>query len=170
VPNQEHEREREREIKQIATGTYPQPRGWTTPSSSWRPPGWWRWPPVMISPSDRVPEQGSRWYFFGIEACGGVVEVLGLFLGVSLYIGFFSIGITQKGATRAPQGNSTQPPHGTPCCLVSSSWGFLSFHEASGVSYVPKKSSIFLGSIQELLFLHKKQHHGSSAENSVSPG
>ena len=35
VPNQEHERE----IKHIATGTYPQPRGRTTPSSSWRPPG-----------------------------------------------------------------------------------------------------------------------------------
>ena len=49
-------REREREIKHIATSTYSQPRGWTTPSSSWRPPGWWRWPPVMISPSDRVPE------------------------------------------------------------------------------------------------------------------
>ena len=42
VPNQQHERERE--IKHIATGTYPQPRGWTTPSSSWRAPRWWRWP------------------------------------------------------------------------------------------------------------------------------
>ena len=30
---------REREIKHIATGTYPQPRGRTTPSSSWRAPG-----------------------------------------------------------------------------------------------------------------------------------
>ena len=31
-------REREREIKHIATSTNPQPRGWTTPSSSWWPP------------------------------------------------------------------------------------------------------------------------------------
>src|SRR5215216_3888666 len=31
--SQEHERERE--IKHIATGRNPQPRGWTTPSSSW---------------------------------------------------------------------------------------------------------------------------------------
>ena len=30
MPNQEHKREREREIKHIATGTYPQPQGWTT--------------------------------------------------------------------------------------------------------------------------------------------
>ena len=37
VTSQEHERERE--IKHIATGTNPQPRGWTTPSSSWWPPG-----------------------------------------------------------------------------------------------------------------------------------
>ena len=30
---------RDREIKHIATGTNPQPRGWATPSSSWWPPG-----------------------------------------------------------------------------------------------------------------------------------
>src|SRR3954470_6685701 len=33
------ERERERENKHIDTGTNPQPRGWTTPSSSWWPLG-----------------------------------------------------------------------------------------------------------------------------------
>ena len=32
-------RTQEREIKHIATGTYPQSRGWTTPSSSWRMSG-----------------------------------------------------------------------------------------------------------------------------------
>ena len=41
---------REREIKHIATGTYPQPRGRTTPSSSWRAPRWWRWPPERDFP------------------------------------------------------------------------------------------------------------------------
>ena len=46
--------EHEREIKHITTVTTPQPRGWTTPSSSWWPYGSWRWPPVMISPSGRV--------------------------------------------------------------------------------------------------------------------
>ena len=63
--------EREREIKHIATATYPQPRGWTTPSSSWRAPGWWRWPPVRDSPSGRVPEQGPDWFLVATEACGG---------------------------------------------------------------------------------------------------
>ena len=48
----------EREIKHIATGANPLPRGWTTPSSSWRPPGWWRWPPVMPSPLRQGAEKG----------------------------------------------------------------------------------------------------------------
>ena len=62
-------REREREIKHIATGTNPQPRGWTTPSSSWWPPGWWRCPPVMISPSGRVPERAPERFLVATEAC-----------------------------------------------------------------------------------------------------
>jgi hypothetical protein len=70
-------REREREIKHIASGTNPQPRGWTTPSSSWRQPGWWRWPPVMLPPSGKVPKKGCRWDHGGTEACGGVKTHLG---------------------------------------------------------------------------------------------
>ena len=61
----EREREREREIKYIATGTYPQPRGWTTPSSSWRAPGWWRWPPVRDPPLRQGAGIGSRLVFGG---------------------------------------------------------------------------------------------------------
>jgi hypothetical protein len=58
VVHQDHakSRTREREIKHIATGTYPQPRGWTTPASSWKQRGWWRWPPVMTS----TPPAGCR--------------------------------------------------------------------------------------------------------------
>ena len=61
---------RERDIKHIANGTNPHLRGWTTPSSSWWPPGWWRWPPVMISPSGRVPERGLDWFSVATEPCG----------------------------------------------------------------------------------------------------
>jgi len=68
---------REREIKHIATGTNPQPRGWTTPSSSWWLPGWWRWPPEMIPPSGRVPEQGLDWFSVATEPCGGETSGLG---------------------------------------------------------------------------------------------
>ena len=38
-----------------------------------------------------------------------------------------------------------------------------------GSLLVQKKSSKSFVQFRELLFLHKKQHHGSSAENSVSP-
>ena len=101
MPNQEHERERE--IKHKATGTNPQPRGWTTPSLIRWPPGWWRWPPVMISPTCRVPERAPNWFFMATEACGGGTSDLGLFLMVSLFIGFFGVGITRRWASRWAQ-------------------------------------------------------------------
>jgi hypothetical protein len=53
---------------------------------------------------------------------------------------------------------------------VLTSFTFWSSHEASSASFVPKKSSKSFVAFGELLFLHKKQHHGSSAENSVSLG
>ena len=64
----------------------------------------------MTPPSGRVPEQGSRWYFFGTEACGGDGEVLGLFLRVSLFIGFFSVGITRRWAKMGPRGTTALLP------------------------------------------------------------
>jgi hypothetical protein len=95
---------REGEIKHIATGTYPQPRGWTTPSSSWRLPRWWRWPSVMVSPSGRVPEQAPDWFFVATEACGGVTSDLGLFLEVLVFIGGVGVGDKSRGPTRRQQG------------------------------------------------------------------
>ena len=71
------EHEREREIKHIATGTYPQPRGWTTPFSSWRAPGWWRWPPVKDPTSGRVPGRAPERFLVAIEPCGGRTSDLG---------------------------------------------------------------------------------------------
>ena len=100
MPNQEHERERERERERDQTHSY-----WYIPLA----------PRVNYSlfvmetiemmtmasgddcPSSKVPEQGSRWYFEGIEACGGVVQNLGLFLGVSLFIGFSALDSRQGG-------------------------------------------------------------------------
>ena len=97
-------RTRERERDQThGTGTYPQPRGWTTPSSSWWPPGWWRWPPVMVSPSSRVPERAPNWVFVATKACGGGTPDRGFFWGVSVFIGIYGGGITLVGPTRRSQ-------------------------------------------------------------------
>jgi hypothetical protein len=166
MPTQEHDRERE--IKHIATGTNPQPGGWTTPSSSWWPPGWWRWIPVMISPFGRVPEQGLDWFFVATEACDGGTSNVGLFLGVSVFIGFFSISFTRRWASRGP------PP--TRVCRGVARLGVLWVERGLWWFFAPlflfssKKSSKSFVQFWELLFLHKKQHHGSSTENSVSPG
>ena len=43
----------------------------------------------MISPSGRVPEWGLDWFLVATGPCGGETSDLGLFLMVSLFIGFF---------------------------------------------------------------------------------
>ena len=52
------------------------------------------------SPSDRVPEQGPNWFFVATEACGGGTPDLGLFLGVSIFIGIFGVRNKSGGSTR----------------------------------------------------------------------
>src|SRR3989337_445361 len=45
----------------------------------------------MIPPSGRVPKQGPDWFLVATEACGGGTPDLGLFLGVSVFIGIFGV-------------------------------------------------------------------------------
>ena len=59
---------------------------------------------------------------------------------------------------------------GTPWWVMATSWLFWPSHEASSASFLPKNSSKSFAAFGELWFLHKKQHHVSSAENRVSPG
>ena len=39
--------------------------------------GWWRWPPEMIPPFDRVPERGLDWFSVAREPCGSGTSDLG---------------------------------------------------------------------------------------------
>ena len=52
------------------------------------------------SPSGRVPERGLDWFLMATELCGGGTSDLGLFLMVSLFIGFFGVGFTRRWASR----------------------------------------------------------------------
>ena len=51
-------------------------------------------------PSGRVPERGLDWFFVAIEVCSGGTSNLGLFLGVSVFIGFFGVGFKRRWASR----------------------------------------------------------------------
>ena len=54
----------------------------------------------MDPPSGRVPEQGPDWVLVATEACGGETPDLGFFLGVSVFIGIFGVGLTSGGGLR----------------------------------------------------------------------
>ena len=58
----------------------------------------------MVSGDDLPLRQGagmgSRLFFMATEACGGGSSDLGLFLMVSLFIGFFHVEITRRWASR----------------------------------------------------------------------
>ena len=70
------------------------------------------------------------------------------------------VATTHKGAPRG----------GAPWCLLGSRGPPLVVLCSIIFSFLPKKSSKSFIQFRELLFQHKKQHQGSSAENSASPG
>ena len=74
--------------------------------------------------SGRVPEQGPDWFLVAteacgdgtpdwflvaIEACGGRTPDLGLFLGVSVFIGISGIGLTSGGSPSHPRDRGPRP-------------------------------------------------------------
>ena len=59
--------------------------------------GWWKWPPMKISPSSRVPERGLDWF---LEDCGGGTSDLGLPQGFLEYLGIYS---AKRGCGRPPR-------------------------------------------------------------------
>ena len=60
-------------------------------------------------PSGRVPEQGPDWFLVATEACGGGTPDLGLFLGVSIFIGIFGVENKSGGSPGCPRGREARP-------------------------------------------------------------
>ena len=58
----------------------------------------------MVSPSDRVPEQGPDWLLVATEACGGGNLDLGSVLEVWEYIRGVGVGNKSGGSPRWPRG------------------------------------------------------------------
>ena len=68
----------------------------------------------MGSPSGRVPEQGPDWFLVTREACGGGTPDLGSFLEVSVFIGFFGVGLTSGGVFGLSTRQGSTPRGGAP--------------------------------------------------------
>ena len=127
-------RTREREIKHIATGTYPQPRGWTTPSSLWRASRWWRWPLERDSPLRQGARTGLDLFSVAMEASGG--ETPDLFCS-SKFLGYMGIYRRKKyvgGSPGCPRGRGARPggwarphPRGQPETLLAQLFYSMAF-------------------------------------------
>ena len=103
------------------------------------------------------------------EACGGETPDLGYFLEVWGFIEEVGVENKSGGPTESPRGwghargGGTLHPlgaHGLP----NGSFSFQYF------LYFPKKISVDFQRIPRTFISAQKQQHGSSAENSVSPG
>ena len=74
----------------------------------------------MDPPSGRVPEQGPNWFLVATEACGGGTPDLGFFLGVSVFIGIFGVGLTSGGSPSRPRDRGA--PRGVGLSLRPRGW------------------------------------------------
>ena len=92
----------------------------------------------MVSPSGRVPERAPDWFFVAIEACGGGTPDLGFFLGVSVFIGIFGVGLTSGGVSESSTRVEGAPyPLGSPSYLVDGSGLFWPKYFTLGASFGP---------------------------------
>ena len=137
MPNQEHERERE--IKHIATGTYPQPRGGDYSLLVMESTEMMKMATGEGFPSGRVPERAPESFLVATEACGGGTPDLSCSSMVLGYMGIYRRKKSVGGASRCPRDWRARPGGvGTPPYLVASStlpWLAL---QVPGIASVPK--------------------------------
>ena len=75
----------------------------------------------MDPPSGRVLEQGLDLFLVATKACGGGTPDLGFFLGVSVFIGIFGVGLTSWGSPSHPRDRGRAQGVGRAPTLVPSS-------------------------------------------------
>ena len=63
----------------------------------------------MVSPFDRVLEQGPDWFLVPTEACSGGTPDLGYVLEVSVYIRGFGVENKSGGSPGCPRGREVRP-------------------------------------------------------------
>ena len=95
------------------------------------------------------------------EVCGGGTSDLGYFLEVWVFIGVVGVENKSGGPTGSPRGTGARP-RGMGAPSGNSSFQYF--------LYFLEKFFIDFHRILRTFISAQKQHHDSSAENSVSPG
>ena len=124
----------------------------------------------MDSPSGRVPEQAPERFLVATEACGGGTSDRGYFLEVSVFIGEDGVENKSGGPTGRPRGTGARQGGGRSPTLMGPTGLPFDRFLFQYFSYFLEKFSIDFLCIPRTFISEQKQHHGSSAENSVSPG
>ena len=105
------------------------------------------------------------------EACGGGTSDLGYFLEVWVFIGEVGVENKSGGPTGSPRRTGARPRGvGTPSTLVGPTGLPSSNSLFHYFLYFLEKFSVDFQRILRTFISAQKQHHGNSAENSVSPG
>ena len=123
----------------------------------------------MDSPSGRVPERAPDWFFVATEACGGRTPDLSSVMGFLGFIGVVGVGFTSRGPTGSPRGRGRALGVEAPSTLVVASGLSSGSFLLQYFLYFPKIFPVDFQRIPRTFISAQKQHHGSSAENSVSP-
>ena len=114
--------------------------------------------------------EGLDWFFVAKEAYGGRTPNLSSVLGFLGFIGRVGVGFTLGGPTRRSQGRVARPRgEGVPPLVVALGLFFRIFF-LQYFLYFPEKFSVNFQLVSRTFISAQKQHHGSSAKNSVSPG
>ena len=122
-------------------------------------------------PSGRVPEQGPDWFLVATEASRGGTPDIGYFLEVCGFVGEVGVGNKSGGPMGSPRGTGERPREVGAASTLVGPMGLPSGNSSfQYFLYFPEKISIDFQHIPRTFISAQKQHHGSSAENSVSPG
>ena len=104
------------------------------------------------------------------EACGGGTSDLGYFLEVWAFIGEVGIENKSEGSPRRPRDRGRARGVGAPPTLVGPTGLPSDRFLFQYFLYFPEKISVDFQRIPRTFISAQKQHHGSSAENNISPG
>ena len=124
-----------------------------------------------VGPLRQGATEGLDWFFMATEACGDGTFDPSSVLGFLGFIGRVGVGFTSGGPTGQSQGRVARPRGvGAPLTLVVAPGLLFHIFFFHYFLYFLEKFSVNFQLVPRTFISAQKQHHGSSAENSVSTG